>query len=219
MCIKFLHFILSIHPLNPRPFSLSPSYKRIGPLPAPAHPRFPPNFHYFHNFHYPWPIEETIRQQTTIYERRQYGIAWSEKWLKSLVPLQLMNTLIKTDIEIATHVAMYGGTEKDALKLRRRSEPLTRKKSSMSYLSARSETAVATDVRPPLKGCMSLLQALFFLPFHHLFLVHFFLFFFYLYFLFSFFLLLLFSFSFLSFPFLFIHTHIYIYSLLHLDIV
>lgn len=210
MCIKFLHFILSIHPLNPRPLPLSPSYKRIGPLPTPAHPRFPPNFHYFHNFHYPWPIEETIRQQTTIYERRQYGIAWSEKWLKSLVPLQLMNTLIKTDIEIATHVAMYGGTEKDALKLRRRSEPLTRKKSSMSYLSARSETAVATDVRPPLKGCMSLLQALFFLPFHHLFLVHFFLFFFYLYFLFSFFLLLLFSFSFLSFPFLFIHTHIYI---------
>lgn len=62
-----------------------------------------------------------------------------------------MNTLIKTDIEIATHVAMYGGTEKDALRLRRRSEPLTRKKSSMSYLSARSETdtAVATDVRPP----------------------------------------------------------------------
>uniref|UniRef100_V9IDA6 Protein FAM38A n=1 Tax=Apis cerana TaxID=7461 RepID=V9IDA6_APICE len=58
---------------------------------------------------------------------------------------ELMNTLIKTDIEIATHVAMYGGTEKDALKLRRRSEPLTRKKSSMSYLSARSETAVATD--------------------------------------------------------------------------
>ncbi|XP_043794747.1 piezo-type mechanosensitive ion channel component isoform X2 [Apis laboriosa] len=58
---------------------------------------------------------------------------------------ELMNTLIKTDIEIATHVAMFGGTEKDALKLRRRSEPLTRKKSSMSYLSARSETAVATD--------------------------------------------------------------------------
>nr|XP_034178628.1 piezo-type mechanosensitive ion channel component isoform X2 [Osmia lignaria] len=60
---------------------------------------------------------------------------------------ELMNTLIKTDIEIATHVAMYGGTEKDALRLRRRSVPLTRKKSSMSYLSARSETdtAVATD--------------------------------------------------------------------------
>ncbi|XP_026827290.1 piezo-type mechanosensitive ion channel component isoform X4 [Ooceraea biroi] len=60
---------------------------------------------------------------------------------------ELMNTLIKTDIEIATHVAMYGGTEKDALKLRRRSVPLTRKKSSMSYLSARSETdtAMATD--------------------------------------------------------------------------
>ncbi|XP_026300505.1 piezo-type mechanosensitive ion channel component isoform X3 [Apis mellifera] len=58
---------------------------------------------------------------------------------------ELMNTLIKTDIEIATHVAKYGGTEKDALRLRRRSEPLTRKKSSMSYLSARSETAVATD--------------------------------------------------------------------------
>ncbi|KAG7188826.1 hypothetical protein KM043_008433 [Ampulex compressa] len=60
---------------------------------------------------------------------------------------ELMNTLIKTDIEIATHVAMYGGTQKDALRLRRRSVPLTRKKSSMSYLSARSETdtAVATD--------------------------------------------------------------------------
>ncbi|XP_076388823.1 piezo type mechanosensitive ion channel component isoform X5 [Megachile rotundata] len=60
---------------------------------------------------------------------------------------ELMHTLIKTDIEIATHVAMYGGTEKDALRLRRRSVPLTRKKSSMSYLSARSETdtAVATD--------------------------------------------------------------------------
>ncbi|XP_072762679.1 piezo-type mechanosensitive ion channel component isoform X7 [Anoplolepis gracilipes] len=60
---------------------------------------------------------------------------------------ELMNTLIKTDIEIATHVAMYGGTEKDALRLRRRSVPLTRKKSSMSYLSARSETdtAMATD--------------------------------------------------------------------------
>ncbi|XP_043493596.1 piezo-type mechanosensitive ion channel component isoform X2 [Polistes fuscatus] len=60
---------------------------------------------------------------------------------------ELMDTLIKTDIEIATHVAMYGGTKKDALRLRRRSVPLTRKKSSMSYLSARSETetAVATD--------------------------------------------------------------------------
>ncbi|XP_076679384.1 piezo type mechanosensitive ion channel component isoform X2 [Andrena cerasifolii] len=60
---------------------------------------------------------------------------------------ELMNTLIKTDIEIATHVAMYGGTEKDALRLRRRRVPLTRKKSSMSYLSARSETdtAMATD--------------------------------------------------------------------------
>ncbi|XP_018306935.1 piezo-type mechanosensitive ion channel component isoform X10 [Mycetomoellerius zeteki] len=60
---------------------------------------------------------------------------------------ELMNTLIKTDIEIATHVAMYGGTEKDALRLRRRSVPLTRKKSSMSYLSAHSETdtAMATD--------------------------------------------------------------------------
>ncbi|XP_078033569.1 piezo type mechanosensitive ion channel component isoform X1 [Augochlora pura] len=60
---------------------------------------------------------------------------------------ELMSTLIKTDIETATHVAMYGGTEKDALRLRRRSVPLTRKKSSMSYLSARSEvdTAMATD--------------------------------------------------------------------------
>ena len=45
---------------------------------------------------------------------------------------------------------MYGGTQKDALRLRRQSAPLTRKKSSMSYLSARSETdtAAATDVRP-----------------------------------------------------------------------
>ncbi|XP_046824974.1 piezo-type mechanosensitive ion channel component isoform X4 [Vespa crabro] len=60
---------------------------------------------------------------------------------------ELMDTLIKTDIAIATHVAMYGGTKKDALRLRRRSVPLTRKKSSMSYLSARSETetAVPTD--------------------------------------------------------------------------
>lgn len=67
--------------------------------------------------------------------------------------LQLMTTLLKTDIEIATHVAMYGGTQKDALRLRRQSVPLTRKKSSMSYLSARSETdtAAATDVRPSLK--------------------------------------------------------------------
>lgn len=213
MCIKFLHYSIdpSTKPSPSPPLPLSHSYKRIGPLSTPAHPRFPPNFHYFHNFHYPWPIEETIRQQTTIYERRQYGIAWSEKWLKSLVPLQLMNTLIKTDIEIATHVAMYGGTEKDALKLRRRSEPLTRKKSSMSYLSARSETAVATDVRPPLKGCMSLLHRLSFSYLSIIFsLFIFFYFFFYLYFLFSFFLLLLFSFSFLSFPFLFIHTHIYI---------
>ncbi|XP_015610142.1 piezo-type mechanosensitive ion channel component isoform X3 [Cephus cinctus] len=64
---------------------------------------------------------------------------------------ELMTTLIKTDIEIATHVALYGGTEKDALRLRRRSVPMTRKKSSMSYLSARSETdtAAATDVREP----------------------------------------------------------------------
>ncbi|XP_043265377.1 piezo-type mechanosensitive ion channel component [Colletes gigas] len=66
---------------------------------------------------------------------------------KRMTISELMNTLIKTDIEIATHVAMYGGTEKDALRLRRRSVPLTRKKSSMSYLSARSETdtAMATD--------------------------------------------------------------------------
>nr|XP_050856682.1 piezo-type mechanosensitive ion channel component isoform X4 [Vespula vulgaris] len=61
--------------------------------------------------------------------------------------MELMDTLIKTDIAIATHVAMYGGSKKDALRLRRRSVPLTRKKSSMSYLSARSEneTAVPTD--------------------------------------------------------------------------
>ncbi|XP_043288582.1 piezo-type mechanosensitive ion channel component isoform X3 [Venturia canescens] len=62
---------------------------------------------------------------------------------------ELMTTVLKTDIEIATHVAMYGGTQKDALRLRRQSVPLTRKKSSMSYLSARSETdtAAATDIR------------------------------------------------------------------------
>ncbi|XP_051158273.1 piezo-type mechanosensitive ion channel component-like isoform X4 [Leptopilina boulardi] len=59
---------------------------------------------------------------------------------------ELMNTLIKTDIEIATHVALYGGTEKDALRLRRQSAPLTRKKSSMSYLSARSESDTAAVV-------------------------------------------------------------------------
>ncbi|XP_011693697.1 PREDICTED: piezo-type mechanosensitive ion channel component 2-like [Wasmannia auropunctata] len=70
-----------------------------------------------------------------------------EKQGRRMTVSELMNTLIKTDIEIATHVAMYGGTEKDALRLRRRSVPLTRKKSSMSYLSARSETdtAMATD--------------------------------------------------------------------------
>ncbi|CAK9812745.1 Piezo-type mechanosensitive ion channel component [Anthophora plagiata] len=70
-----------------------------------------------------------------------------EKRGRRMTISELMNTLIKTDIEIATHVAMYGGTEKDALRLRRRSVPLTRKKSSMSYLSARSEidTAVTTD--------------------------------------------------------------------------
>ncbi|XP_057329611.1 piezo-type mechanosensitive ion channel component isoform X5 [Microplitis mediator] len=65
---------------------------------------------------------------------------------------ELMSTLFKTDIEIATHVAMYGGTPKDALRLRRQSMPLSRKKSSMSYLSARSETETAAttdqDVDP-----------------------------------------------------------------------
>ncbi|XP_012270066.1 piezo-type mechanosensitive ion channel component [Orussus abietinus] len=61
---------------------------------------------------------------------------------------ELMSTLLKTDIEIATHVALYGGTQKDALRLRRQSVPMTRKKSSMSYLSARSETdAAATDAQ------------------------------------------------------------------------
>ncbi|XP_043467300.1 piezo-type mechanosensitive ion channel component isoform X5 [Leptopilina heterotoma] len=59
---------------------------------------------------------------------------------------ELMNTLIKTDIEIATHVALYGGTQKDALRLRRQSAPLTRKKSSMSYLSARSDSDTAAVV-------------------------------------------------------------------------
>ncbi|KAL0119117.1 hypothetical protein PUN28_009604 [Cardiocondyla obscurior] len=70
-----------------------------------------------------------------------------ERQRRRMTVSELMNTVIKTDIEIATHVAMYGGTEKDALRLRRKSVPLTRKKSSMSYLSARSETdtAMATD--------------------------------------------------------------------------
>lgn len=79
---------------------------------------------------------------------------WDVRMTVSGMGLQLMSTVLKTDIEIATHVAMYGGTQRDALRMRRRSEPLTRKKSSMSYLSARSETetdtdtAAATDVRP-----------------------------------------------------------------------
>ncbi|KAL7286394.1 hypothetical protein TKK_0019346 [Trichogramma kaykai] len=63
---------------------------------------------------------------------------------------QLMNTLIKTDIEVAAHVALYGGSPKDALKMRRRSVPpmSSHKKSTVSYLSARSEsdTAAATDL-------------------------------------------------------------------------
>lgn len=63
--------------------------------------------------------------------------------------LQLMTTVLKTDLEIATHVALHGGNQKDALRLRRQSAPLTRKKSSMSYLSARSDadTAPVIDVR------------------------------------------------------------------------
>ncbi|XP_058794046.1 piezo-type mechanosensitive ion channel component isoform X2 [Phymastichus coffea] len=71
-----------------------------------------------------------------------------EQRTRRMTVSELMNTLIKTDIEIATHVALYGGTHKDALKMRRRSVPLTRKKSSMSYLSARSDTdtAAATDL-------------------------------------------------------------------------
>ncbi|XP_046586932.1 piezo-type mechanosensitive ion channel component isoform X2 [Neodiprion lecontei] len=59
---------------------------------------------------------------------------------------ELVNTVLKTDIEIATHVALHGGTPQDALQIRRRSEPMTRKKSSMSYLSARSETDTAAPV-------------------------------------------------------------------------
>ncbi|XP_076240297.1 piezo type mechanosensitive ion channel component [Calliopsis andreniformis] len=80
-------------------------------------------------------------------KREQERIEEQERRGRRMTISELMNTLIKTDIETATHVAMYGGTEKDALRLRRRSVPLTRKKSSMSYLSARSETdtAMATD--------------------------------------------------------------------------
>ncbi|KAK1122195.1 hypothetical protein K0M31_009421 [Melipona bicolor] len=87
-------------------------------------------------------IPDTESEKQEAKKRRE-----DEKRGRRMTISELMNTLIKTDIEIATHVAMYGGTEKDALRLRRRSEPLTRKKSSMSYLSARSETdtAVATD--------------------------------------------------------------------------
>ncbi|XP_034951283.1 piezo-type mechanosensitive ion channel component isoform X2 [Chelonus insularis] len=64
---------------------------------------------------------------------------------------ELMSTLFKTDIEIATHVAMYGGTAKDALRLRRQSVPLSRKKSSMSYLSAQSDTETAAVTEGPSK--------------------------------------------------------------------
>ncbi|XP_043514793.1 piezo-type mechanosensitive ion channel component isoform X5 [Frieseomelitta varia] len=87
-------------------------------------------------------IPDTESEKQEAEKRREV-----EKRGRRMTISELMNTLLKTDIEIATHVAMYGGTEKDALRLRRRSEPLTRKKSSMSYLSARSETdtAVATD--------------------------------------------------------------------------
>ncbi|XP_076765205.1 piezo type mechanosensitive ion channel component isoform X3 [Xylocopa sonorina] len=87
-------------------------------------------------------IPDTESEKREAERRRE-----AEKRGRRMTISELMNTVIKTDIEIATHVAMYGGTEKDALRLRRRSVPLTRKKSSMSYLSARSETdtAVATD--------------------------------------------------------------------------
>ncbi|XP_076644282.1 piezo type mechanosensitive ion channel component isoform X4 [Halictus rubicundus] len=83
--------------------------------------------------------ESEKEEQTRRREQEQRG--------RRMTISEFMSTLIKTDIETATHVAMYGGTEKDALRLRRRSVPLTRKKSSMSYLSARSETdtAMATD--------------------------------------------------------------------------
>ena len=50
--------------------------------------------------------------------------------------LQLMTALIKTDIEIATQVALTGGSERDALRLRRQSAPLTCNKSSFSYTDA-----------------------------------------------------------------------------------
>ncbi|XP_076285708.1 piezo type mechanosensitive ion channel component isoform X3 [Lasioglossum baleicum] len=83
--------------------------------------------------------ESEKEEQMRRHEQEQQG--------RRMTISEFMSTLIKTDIETATHVAMFGGTEKDALRLRRRSAPLTRKKSSMSYLSARSETdtAMATD--------------------------------------------------------------------------
>ncbi|XP_063977086.1 piezo-type mechanosensitive ion channel component isoform X4 [Diachasmimorpha longicaudata] len=79
--------------------------------------------------------EDQIEEEERRERQRQRG--------RRMTVSELMTTLIKTDIEIATHVAMYGGTQKDALRLRRQSVPLTRKKSSMSYLSAHSETETA----------------------------------------------------------------------------
>lgn len=70
-------------------------------------------------------------------------------WLRN-ENLQLMHAWITTDIEIATHVALYGGTQKDALKLRRRSVPLTRKKSSRK--STRSDTGPRVRRRPTVDG-------------------------------------------------------------------
>ncbi|XP_011312853.1 piezo-type mechanosensitive ion channel component 1 isoform X3 [Fopius arisanus] len=79
--------------------------------------------------------EDQVEEEERRERQRQRG--------RRMTVSELMTTLIKTDIEIATHVAMYGGTQKDALRLRRQSVPLTRKKSSMSYLSAHSETETA----------------------------------------------------------------------------
>ena len=162
--IKFLHLLCRsttklFRPPPSKPFAMTTN----PPAPLPI----------FHDFSVILgPVASRSRQtadkmHSTTNKRRQPGIPVQRNDWKSLVPLQLMNTLLKTDIEIATHVAMYGGTEKDALRLRRRSEPLTRKKSSMSYLSARSETdtAVATDVRSPSKAACHCYRLFFFLFF------------------------------------------------------
>lgn len=74
-------------PAEPSP-SPSPPYKSSRSFLPPRPPPFPPpppppqNFHYFHDFHnlhyYPWPVEEIIRQQTTIYRKKaiRYCMEW-----------------------------------------------------------------------------------------------------------------------------------------------